>query len=109
MLSLVAGHVEENEAPRTAMAREVTEELGIQLGQCDLVKRYSAIAGDVCRYGANCHEWYVYISDQVVRESEVRLAADELHEVLWVKIEELAKVGTLTFATTSILPDLQLI
>jgi 8-oxo-dGTP diphosphatase len=41
------GHVEEGETPEQALAREVKEELGVELSHCHFVRRYECGEGDV--------------------------------------------------------------
>jgi len=53
MWSLFGGRVEESEEPRTALVREIEEELCLRLEDCRLfwnVERYSAFAGAVAAY-----------------------------------------------------------
>ena len=43
---LIGGHVEEGETPEQALAREVREEIGIDLRQWQFFRRYDCFSGD---------------------------------------------------------------
>ena len=108
--SIIAGHVEEGETPLQAMRREFQEEIGVEMNveQCKFIRHYDDIVGDVCRYGAHHHEWYVFVSDQVLRDDEIKLSQAEIGDFSWVKLEELMRVERVTFAAHRILSDLGL-
>lgn len=110
MTSIVAGHVAEGETPTEAIEREVREELGIVLdhAKCELVRHFDDMEGDICRYGAHHHEWYVFVTTQPIQEADMKLAKDEILSVRWEKLDAIAHVKKLTYAATRIFEDLGL-
>jgi 8-oxo-dGTP diphosphatase len=42
----IGGHLEQSESPEQALAREVKEELGVELEQWQFFRRYECLAGD---------------------------------------------------------------
>ncbi|MCP3139586.1 NUDIX hydrolase [Pyxidicoccus xibeiensis] len=110
--SLIAGHVEEGETARQAIEREVLEELGVPLLEAEFLRRFPIVDGDICRHGADCHEWYVFVSSQVLRMESLKLSSDEISELEWMPFGNLASLdadGVFTFATRFLLKGLGLL
>jgi len=103
--SIVAGHLQSGESPRTAMTREVREEIGIDVHEFDFLKHYPLIEGDVCRYGAIAHEWFVFIHGKPVEALEIKIA-HELTEYTWLRVHEISALKELTPGVQHILTDL---
>ena len=85
-VTVPAGHVDTGEEPSVAAVREVSEEVGLDVGRCLVPIGSDAIAGDSCSRGADAHRWHTYlapvgagIAAQVIEEGEdpVWLSLDE--------------------------------
>ena len=58
-----AGHVEDEEEPEQALAREAKEEVGIDVRKYKLIL-HEFIEWNECKRGAKGHDWFVYeVSD----------------------------------------------
>ncbi|MFF8591626.1 NUDIX hydrolase [Streptomyces sp. NPDC015220] len=100
-LTVPAGHVEPQESPGEAAARELEEETGIVCGGLEHVAR-TPIPGDGCRRGADAHLWHVYRSaDAVEADTAVELGPEGTTAV-WLTPDE-ALDRPLTYAVKHLL------
>lgn len=84
----VAGHVDEGEIPEQAIAREVAEEVGLQVEQSKLLFE-EELDWNLCNKGVENHYWYLFecqVSGELARsERETKSArwytADEIKEL----------------------------
>lgn len=90
-LSVVAGHIEEDEDHQSALVREVKEEIGLDVKDFVLMKELKDL-NDTCRYGANIHDWYVYKINDDIDIQKLILDKSEISELFYVKISEMKKL-----------------
>ena len=81
----IAGHVEKNENPPSALLREVVEESGL------LVKNYKLvfeeeIEENTCSRGITVHYWWIY---ECEADGEPKLKPDEANSMGWYSAEEI--------------------
>ncbi|MDO0821300.1 NUDIX hydrolase [Desulfosporosinus nitroreducens] len=107
-ISIVAGHLENGETPFNAIKREVKEELNITVDKYKLIKENFYIPGDICRYDASNHLWFVFVCEDNIDENTLKPDSTEIEEILWVDLKSLSDLNTLTFATEKILRTLGL-
>lgn len=86
---LCAGHVVFGESLKTALVREIKEEIGIKVNENDLTpfgeKEYT-------REDTNSHITYFYYIKLNLKESDFTIQKEELTEVKWFKIEDIKKL-----------------
>ncbi|MEV5885010.1 NUDIX hydrolase [Streptomyces sp. NPDC052020] len=100
-LTVPAGHVERDEAPHLAAARELEEETQLAPRGLTFVGR-TPVPGDGCRRGADAHVWHVYRCEAGDGgEREVRLGPEGVTAV-WLTPEE-ALQRPLTHAVQALL------
>lgn len=74
-----AGHVDEEESPVEAVAREVREETGLAVVRSEVVGE-GLVAWNVCSKGVRGHYWYVFRCDV---EGELRRSERETKSAGW--------------------------
>lgn len=86
---LCAGHVMVGENLKTALAREIEEEIGIKVNEDDLIpfgqKEYT-------REETNSHITYFYYTKLNLNESDFTIQKEELTEIKWFKIEDVKQL-----------------
>lgn len=86
---LCAGHVMVGESLKTALVREIEEEIGIKVNEEDLTpigeKEYT-------HKETNSHITYFYYIKINLSESDFTIQEEELTEVKWFKIEDIKKL-----------------
>lgn len=86
---LTAGHVIAGESLKTALVREIEEEIGIKVNEEDLTpigeKEYT-------REETNSHITYFYYIKLNLQENDFTIQEEELTEVKWFKIEDIKKL-----------------
>lgn len=80
-----AGHINKDESPKEALAREVKEEVGLLVTELDLIF-YSADVPNQCRRGAEFHDWYIF---ECKVKGSVSLNAAEAKNFMWCSVDEL--------------------
>lgn len=83
-----AGHVDEDEEPKGAAIREVSEETGIKLQDVEFLCE-EEVPWNVCKSGA-MHYWYVYKAR--VSSEDFVLNKEEAKSAGWYTKEELQKL-----------------
>lgn len=86
--SIVAGHLDNNESANQAVVREVKEELNISLKTTNLVTIEKGVP-DKCRYGAENHDWYVFSSEEIKKDSEILYDKSEIDSIEWMSKEKI--------------------
>lgn len=86
---LCAGHVMVGESLKTALVREIEEEIGIKVNEDDLV---SFGEKEYIREVTNSHITYFYYIRLNLKESDFTIQEEELTEVKWFKIEEIKEL-----------------
>ncbi|MFC9424291.1 NUDIX hydrolase [Streptomyces sp. NPDC056987] len=100
-LTIPAGHVERDEEPHLAAARELEEETGLAARGLAFLGR-TPVPGDGCRRGADAHVWQVYHCEAGDGgEAAVRLGPEGVTAV-WLTPEEALK-RPLTLAVRTVL------
>ncbi len=82
------GKIEPGEAAEAALAREVFEELGVPIAECEALGQASATAANEAGYRVDAHLYWVTLAG-------VARAAAEIEALRWVT---LAEAETLTLA-----------
>ncbi|MYS20010.1 ADP-ribose pyrophosphatase YjhB, NUDIX family [Streptomyces sp. DvalAA-14] len=100
VMTVPAGHVDRGEAPDTAAARELTEEVGLGGGKLRLVTS-AHLLGDACRRGSDAHLWHAYLLDVAAAPQEVTVN-EEGESPVWLSLDE-ARSHRLTFAVARII------
>ncbi|MFF1463792.1 NUDIX hydrolase [Streptomyces sp. NPDC058330] len=100
-LTIPAGHVERDETPHLAAARELEEETGLAARGLKFLARIP-IPGDGCRRGADAHVWQTYHCEAGDGgEAAVRLGPEGVTAVWLTPAEALER--PLTFAVRTVL------
>ncbi|MCC3705556.1 NUDIX hydrolase [Rouxiella badensis] len=89
--SVVAGHLENGESPRSALLREVKEELGMTLIDFKFLSKEIGVK-DLCRYGLNLHDWYIFYSDGYIDIDSIEFDSSEIESVEWISLHELNNI-----------------
>lgn len=89
--SIVAGHVDCGESPKSAVKREVIEETGLDIKSFSLIKYFNCVDGDICKEGATLHSWYVYICHEKFHDADIIISTDEIIERQWVSFKDMNK------------------
>jgi 8-oxo-dGTP pyrophosphatase MutT (NUDIX family) len=80
-----AGHVDRDEEPARTAAREVSEEVGLQVGDLELLDD-ADVEADCCRRGCDHHRWHLYRA-RVTGPPEVTVN-EEGTDARWVTLDE---------------------
>lgn len=91
---LPAGHVEYNEAIPDALKREVFEETGLTLTNCETLFE-GFVPGSKCRYGADRHIWHYYACDY---EGEAPFLNSESEAIGWYSLADIQKLDLIPSA-----------
>jgi 8-oxo-dGTP pyrophosphatase MutT (NUDIX family) len=95
LYSIPAGHLDVGEKPDVAAKRELEEETGIShVKKLELIKKFD-IPGDSCRRGSDDHRWHLY-RGRISSAPEI-LLSDEASSADWFSLEELKKLGNITY------------
>ncbi|MEQ9968152.1 NUDIX hydrolase [Pectobacterium carotovorum] len=89
--SIVAGHLENGESPRSALLREVQEELGLALIDFKFLRKETGVK-DLCRYGLNLHDWYIFFSDKYIDVDSIEFDPSEIESLEWISLDELNNI-----------------
>lgn len=85
----LAGHVDEDEEPLTALKREVNEESGLTVLGSELLYE-EEVEGNLCRRGINTHYWYLYQCDVT---GDIVHNERETKSIKWYSPEEIKDLG----------------
>lgn len=85
VLTVPSGHVDENEEPAIAAARELEEEVGINAQELRDIATAN-IQGDSCSSGADLHRWHAYLL-VLGTATKVRVR-EEGHKPVWLTLSE---------------------
>lgn len=85
-----AGHIEPGEDPQDAARREVVEEVGLHLGDLELL--WHGVSKNPCRRGYESHEWWIFRA-KAPEPAIVRIAKNAARGARWVKPEILVAIG----------------
>ena len=92
-----AGHIDEGEAPDTALIREVLEETGLKVTSFKQYQinysldDFSDSPQEPCSRGINFHMWYVY-EVEAEGEGELIFKEDEVKSIGWYSIDEIKEL-----------------
>jgi 8-oxo-dGTP pyrophosphatase MutT (NUDIX family) len=86
--SIPAGHLEEDENPDKAVAREVMEETGIERPHEAFEQVFRGKIDDPCRRGCDVHDWNLYVLELAERPETV--SNEEAEHLEWVPKSEVA-------------------
>jgi len=87
--AVLAGHVNDNEAPAVTVARTVTEESGLKASNCRLVYE-GEVSANWCTRGICAHYWYVYECE--VGGGEPILSLLHAKSIGWYTVPEMKKL-----------------
>lgn len=83
--TIPAGHLDVKEKPKTAVLRELSEEVGIRLKSVRVFSKEDVV-GDECRRGADCHRWHLFVGH--LTDTRVLKLNDEGVKPVWLALEE---------------------
>lgn len=86
--SIPAGHLEEDEDPDRAVAREVVEETGIEEDFKAFEQLFKGKIDDPCRRGCDVHDWNLYVLR--LDERPDTASNEEAEHLEWVEKSEIA-------------------
>ncbi|EMW1014762.1 NUDIX hydrolase [Serratia liquefaciens] len=89
--SVIAGHLENGESPWSALLREVKEEIGLTSVDFKFLKKESGVE-DLCRYGLNLHDWYIFLSNEYIDIDNIKFDPSEIESLEWVSLNELSNM-----------------
>jgi isopentenyldiphosphate isomerase len=87
------GHISAGETPKQAAMRELSEELGLEVNEKDLIQAGKTYAENTTPKTGKLHrawEWN-YIAKMDVDLSEVKLQAEETQKVAWMDLDQIEK------------------
>lgn len=85
----LAGHIDEGEEPLEALHREVREEGGVAITDCDLISE-GEYHGSGCVYDVRYHYWYLY---RCRVEGEPQRDPSEARSMGWYTPEEITNLN----------------
>jgi len=80
-----AGHIDKNEQPSQAIAREIKEETGLDALKCDLLLAEKNVP-DACVMGGKFHDWWIFKCEC---QGEVNLNKKESKDFAWLALNEI--------------------
>ncbi len=84
-LELPVGHLEVHETLEQALAREIQEEVGLEVKGATLLKQIEHPVS-LCRYGSHVEEWAVFLVDTTGIE---RVTCSEFNQISWWPINKI--------------------
>lgn len=104
--SIPAGHLEEDEDPDKAVAREVMEETGIEADVEAFEQLFRGQIDDPCRRGCDVHDWNLYVLE--LEERPDTASNEEAERLEWVDLSEVDELE-LTAPTKKFVVEKQLL
>ena len=105
----MAGHIDENEAPEQALAREIKEETNLNLLSKKLLFKKRIIQKEDCVSKSKIHRWYLY---KCAVSGEIKPAKKEVKSIRFMtrkQIKKLYKEKRLEYAWVIIFKKLKII
>lgn len=85
----IAGHIDEGESTQEALRREVKEESGLDIDNCEQLFE-EELNWNWCNKGVNSHYWHLFKCDA---SGELRKNERETKSIGWYSKEEIEKLG----------------